>query len=97
MYTFLAKPDQIHCLFTGSIASTNYCYGALTIEESVAGSTCTDTLTTVFLLAGRPRYLALAPVAMMRVSASIWLPPLIFNVERTTTKVCFYDRTIAFH
>ena len=45
-----SQRSQIECFTTGGITTTYDCYHFLAIEEPITGSTCTHTLTHIFLL-----------------------------------------------
>ena len=90
----LCQAREVHRLFAGCVTTTNDCYNTLAIEESVASSTCTDTLTTVFLLIRQTQVLCTGTCRDDYSLCFNLVATLVFEVERTTTKVGFDDRTI---
>ena len=95
MYTFFAKPDRYIASFAGSIATTNNGYCALAVEETVAGSAGTDTLTAVFLLVGQTKILGACTRCNNERVCFDDVATLVFDDERTFLKVCPHDGTIA--
>ena len=55
----LTKTREIQSIFTGSITTTNYSSNLLTIEETITGSTGTDSHTIIFLFVRKSEILCL--------------------------------------